>query len=175
MAWSQQQLWKKMCHRLPNSRDVLNCFFNRSSKHLYGFSGFHNNQTCSMIYRTNTRIFPVTIFWCSLLHFPNLTLLAVLWDNKGVYTFITNSHCHNTICRWMATVLPGAINFSMCWRDSFLVYWRRKSNLIILLFATISYALQSCSSVVLYVGSEIEFIFMHRENDFIASNPLPIF
>ena len=37
----------------------------------------------------------------------------------------------------------------------------------ILLFhtAAISYALQSFSLIFLYVGSEIEFIFMHREND----------
>ena len=87
-------------------------FFNRSLK--YGSCSSHSTRTCSMIYRTNMRIFLVNIFWCLLSNFPNLTLFTVLWENTSVYTFITNSHCHSTICRWMATPLPSLSIFSTC-------------------------------------------------------------
>ena len=153
MAWSQQQLWKKMCHRLQKIRDILNCLFSIDlRKHLYSSCSFHSTRTCSIIYRRKMRIFPVTLYWCPFSNLPNLTPFTVLWENMGVYTFITNIQCHNNICRWMTTLLPGAITLMpgmplWCFGEE---EGTSSAAFFILLFAAISYALQSCSLMFLY-------------------------
>ena len=150
-----------MCHHLPNIHDILNCFFNKFSKHLY-----ENYESLSSYY--------ILVY---LVVFPRSDIVySALKEHGCLHIYYQQSlsqhhlqvngdafaRCHELRARWIPLWCVGEKKVSS------------SAVLFILLFAVVSYALQSCSLIFPYVGSEIEFIFMHRQNDFIASNPQPI-
>ena len=89
------------------------------------------------------RVFPITIFCCPLSYFPNLT----------VFYSALSAFYSTCLSRGMPVWCVGKEEATS------------SAAFSILLFAAISYALQIFTLIFLYVGSEIESIFMHREND----------
>ena len=173
MACIQQQFWKKVCHCLPNIRDILNCFF---SVDLPNISMAPTGWNPSLQYDLQTE---KTWESFQLLYSGVSCRISQIWNCLECFERTSVSKhllATVTVTKPLADEWP---HFYQVWsilaRPRGMPLWCEEeatsAAFFVLLFSAVSYALQSWSSTFLYVGSDIEFIFMHRGNDFIVSNP----